>query len=136
MSSSPAKPRRRPALLVVEDDLILQQTIRLLFEHHGFEVMTASTLREAQTRFWSRPSWAIILSDYHLSDGTGLDLYSWIEDQRGRPAPFLLMSGGIKAELADGVAFIAKPFGLHELETRVRALLQGGVSEPSCAYGP
>ncbi len=136
MKTKDPSPAGRPDLLIIEDEIMTLQTLAHFFTLRGFHVSTASTLREAQTRYWSRPSWALILSDYHLSDGTGLDFYSWIEEQRGLPVPFLLMSGGIKAELADGVAFIAKPFGLHELETRVRALLQGGVSEPSCVYGP
>jgi DNA-binding response OmpR family regulator len=134
---SPDRPTAdRPDLMIVEDEVMTLQTLAHFFTLRGFNVTTATTLREAQTRFWSRPNWGLILSDYHLSDGTGLDLYSWIEEQRSRPVPFLLMSGGIRAERADGVAFIAKPFGLQELEARVRALLQGGVSEPSCTYGP
>jgi DNA-binding response OmpR family regulator len=136
MKSKDSPVTHRPDLMIVEDEVMTLQTLAHFFTLRGFNVTTAATLREAQTRFWSRPGWAIILSDYHLSDGTGLELFSWIEEQRGLPAPFLLMSGGIKAELADGVAFIAKPFGLHELEARVRALLHSGVSEPSCAYGP
>ncbi len=129
------KSKDRPALLIIENEIMTLQTLAHFFTLRGFDVSTAITVREAQTRFWSREAWAIILCDYHLSDGTGLDFHAWIQEQRGLPGPFLLMSGGIKAELADGVEFIAKPFGLHELETRVRALLQGGVSEPSCTYG-
>jgi two-component system OmpR family response regulator len=122
-------------LLIVEDEIVTLQTLAHFFTLRGFHVTTAGSLREAQTRFWSQQSWAVILSDYHLSDGTGLDLHSWLQEQPGIPAPFLLMSGGIQAARADGVEFIAKPFGLLELEARVHAVLRGGISEPSCSYG-
>jgi two-component system, OmpR family, response regulator RegX3 len=126
----PATKTRRPrSLLIVEDDVMLQQTVRLLFEERGFDVMTAGTVREAQTRFWSRQRWHLILSDYHLPDGTGLDFCHWVRRQPGEAPAFLIMSGAMQPGEIVGVEFIAKPFGLAELEARTRALLEGEPEE-------
>jgi len=125
----------RPALLIVEDEILLLQTLAIFLESRGFNVSPTASVREAQTRYWSRPKWDVIISDYHLPDGTGLDFCSWVREQAGAMPPFLIMSGGIKGDGIVGVEFLAKPFNLEQLERRVRTLRQGGKIEPGRAVG-
>lgn len=128
MISPTAAVEDRTALLVADDDILLLQTLGIFFAGRGFQVAMAASLREAQTRFWSRQTWAAIISDDHLLDGTGIEFCSWVREQPGPAPPFLIMSGGAKAGTIPGVEFLAKPFGLVELERRVRGLLQRGSS--------
>lgn len=115
----------RPALLVVDDDAAMLQALVCYFERGGFHVAPAASLGEARACFPRRPAWTLVISDFHLPDGTGVELWDWVSSQPGSPPPFLLMSGSLEGELlCPGVDFIAKPFALNELEARVRALMR------------
>lgn len=113
-----------PTLLVVDNDRAMLQTLVWYFEKRGFHVAAGSTLAEAKAYFQRRKSWTLVISDYHLPDGTGFELCCWVRDQGREVPPFLLMSGSANcAALCPGVDFLAKPFPLETLETRVRAIL-------------
>lgn len=115
-----------PTLLVVDDDAQMLQTLVCYFEKRGFHVAPASSLAEAKAFFHRRKAWTLVISDFHLPDGTGGELLSWVTAQPAPTPPFLLMSGSLNGEtLCPGVDFLAKPFALDELESRVRALLRG-----------
>ena len=112
-----------PTLLVVDNDREMLQTLVCFFEKRGFHVAASTSIAEAKECFERRKSWTLVIADYHLPDGTGLELCCWVRDQV-RPTPFLLMSGSAHcAVLCAGTDYLAKPFPLEELEMRVRALL-------------
>jgi two-component system alkaline phosphatase synthesis response regulator PhoP len=113
-----------PTLLVVDDDPVMLETLVWYFEKRGFHVAASSNLAEAKTFFHRRKNWTLVLSDYHLPDGTGLELCWWMREQVGYSPAFLLMSGSMNcAALCQDVDFLAKPFALETLETRVHGLL-------------
>jgi DNA-binding response OmpR family regulator len=117
-----------PTLLVVDSDPHMLHTLACYFEKRGFHVAAAATIAEAKTYFYRHKTWTLVVADYHLPDGTGWELCSWLREQV-RPPPCLLMSGSVQgAELCDGVDFLAKPFAIGELENRVRALLPRGTA--------
>jgi DNA-binding response OmpR family regulator len=122
----PGKPIETwPTLLVVDDDEAMLQALVCYFERRGFHVAPAASLEEAKACFHRRRSWTLVISDFHLPDGTGNDLWAWVSSQSGPVPPFLLMSGSLEGELlCAGVDFLAKPFPLSELEARVRELLR------------
>lgn len=113
-----------PTLLVVDDDVEMLQALAWYFEKRGFHVAASSNLADAKTYFHRRKTWTLVIADYHLPDGTGLELCGWIREQgRGTP-PFLLMSGSMNCVTAiEGVDVLAKPFPLEVLEARVRELV-------------
>jgi DNA-binding response OmpR family regulator len=112
-----------PTLLVVDHDVEMLQTLVCYFEKRGFHVAAARTLEEAKTYFSRRKAWSLVMADYHLPDGTGRDLASWVYEQ-GRMIPVLLMSGSPQsAALCAGTDYLTKPFRLETLEARVHALL-------------
>lgn len=116
-----------PTLLVVDSDPQMLGTLVCYFEKRGFHVAAGATLAEAKIFFQRRKSWALVIADYHLGDGTGWELCCWLRDQTATPPPFLLMSGSVRGEArATGLDFLAKPFPIAELETRVRTLLNRG----------
>ena len=113
-------------LLIIDDDPEMLRTLVMYFEMRGFAVSSAITVAAAKTSFRQQKAWSLIVSDYHLPDGTGWDLFCWIRDQPGgAPPPFLLMSGSVQSHtLGSGVEFLAKPFAIGDLESRVRMLLK------------
>jgi len=117
-----------PTLLVIDDDPEMLRALVCYFEKRGFHVAAGATIADAKIFFHRRKSWTLVISDYHLRDGTGWELCCWLREQPGRPPPFLLMSGSIHGELlSEGLDFLAKPFAIAELENRVRLLLGRGI---------
>lgn len=94
----------------------------MFFEESGYRVSEASSVVGAKVEFARHEGWAIIVSDYHLSDGTGLAFHNWIQEQVRIPPPFLLMSGRFRGEAVERVKFLAKPFELAELRATVEEL--------------
>jgi DNA-binding response OmpR family regulator len=69
------------SILLVEDDVSLQTSLRGFFEDHGFETYAAGTRQEGQEVLRSvKPS--ICLLDMNLPDGSGLDLLRVIVQER------------------------------------------------------
>jgi DNA-binding response OmpR family regulator len=109
-------------LLVVDDDDAMRETLACYFQSRGFAVTTARNLTEAMACFQRRPQWRLVLSDYHLPDGTGAQLDAWMREQASA-APFVLMSGSLQGEELCGYDYLAKPFSLRALEERLGGLL-------------
>lgn len=120
-----AAPATWPTLLVVDDDPAMLQALAWFFEKRGFHVAAAATLAEARTFCQRHKSFSLVVSDYHLPDGTGAEFCWWLREELRATPPFLLMSGSLVGTVTcpEGVDFLAKPFTLEELEGRVRALL-------------
>ncbi|HUR59350.1 MAG TPA: response regulator [Opitutaceae bacterium] len=115
-----------PTLLIVDDDAHMLQALGCYFARRSFNVATARTVGEAKDVFAQQKLWTLVISDYHLPDGTGMELKAWLEAQPGGAPPFLLMSGSIQGSAAAlGLDFLAKPFALADLEGRLRILLRG-----------
>jgi DNA-binding response OmpR family regulator len=127
VSAGGARVETWPTLLLVDDDPQMLSTLVCYFERRGFHVAPATHLAEAKALYPRCKHWTLVISDYHLPDGTGAELCEWLRGQRGAQPPFLLMSGSVMEDLGSlGVPFLAKPFALEELEARVRLLLRGG----------
>lgn len=125
ISGTHAVPTVWPTLLVVDDDQAMLQALVWFFEKRGFHVAAAGTLAEARVFFQRHKSFSLVVSDYHLPDGTGAEFCWWLREQARESPPFLLMSGSQMGTVTcpEGVDFLAKPFTLEDLESRVRALL-------------
>ncbi len=113
-----------PSLLVVDSDREMRRTLVSYFENRGFHVAAAASLAAAKLSFATCKTWALIIADYHLPDGTGRDLAAWAREQNPG-MPVLLMSGSTHVEsLCDGEDFFAKPFRLEKLESYVGSALR------------
>lgn len=111
-----------PTLLVLDSDPEMAQTLVCFFERRGFHVAAGASLAEAKEFFYRRKTWTLVIADYHLPDGTGWDLCSWVRDQ-GIDTPVLLMSGSPHcATLCAGMDYFSKPFPLEKLESYIRML--------------
>jgi DNA-binding response OmpR family regulator len=124
-------------LLLVEDDAVLSNQLRLELEQAGFAVDVAVNGIDAEFMGESEPYHVVVL-DLGLPGRPGLDvLRRW--RAAGNPAPVLILTArdawhekvdGFKAGADD---YLGKPFHTAELIARLQALLRRGVVRP---HGP
>jgi DNA-binding response OmpR family regulator len=111
--------RRR--ILIVDDEITILQTLRIIFEDAGYEVLTAGTPSEA-LRLFQAETLDLVLLDYRLPDNgetVGPEM------NRMKPGvPILVLSGDPEAASASSfaVALIAKPIQPPELLAQVATL--------------
>ena len=114
-------------ILVVDDDAQLRRFLRTTLAGHGHVVAEAGSVAEAIAAV-GRVHPSVILLDLGLPDGDGLSVLQRIPPD-GRP-PVIVLSArgqeGDKVTALDAGAddYLTKPFGLAELQARVRALLR------------
>ena len=120
-------------LYIGEDDLALAAGMKFTLEREEYEVETFGTcgaLREAMGR--RKPD--LLLLDWNLPDGDGLELCRRIKEREDIPA-LMITARDLEIDQVmclEGGAddYIAKPFSLSVLKARIRALLRrsGGQS--------
>lgn len=121
-------------VLIVEDEQAIRRFLRTALEADGLRVYDAETLQrgllEAATR---KPD--LIILDLGLPDGDGID---FIRDLRQWSAvPVIVLSA--RSEESDKIAaldagaddYLSKPFGIGELQARLRVALRRHSATPS-----
>jgi len=120
-------------ILVVDDEPQLLRALRTSLVRAGYDVVTATTAREALNLAAFHPPAAVILG-LQLRDGDGAavcrELRSWTD------APVIMLSAEQserqKVEALDAGAddFVTKPLSLDELLARLRAVLRRTAPTP------
>lgn len=121
-------------LLVVEDEVDLAEAVARGLRRRGHGVDVATTVLDAELRL-TAGSYDLLVLDWNLPDGSGLDLCARVVDGSqplgDGPRPRVLMltardDVGDRVEGLDAGAddYLVKPFAFAELEARVRALLR------------
>jgi DNA-binding response OmpR family regulator len=133
----PEQPSGSPALaqsaltgqtvLLVEDDPALLELETHVLRTSGFRVLESETVAEALRVAGAASPIHLLLTDFSLPDGNGLDLAHRFRVLH--PQAAILMVSGSVAERNDRIyglarfAMIGKPFLLSELLDKIRALL-------------
>lgn len=121
------------SILLVEDNDAVALGLQMGLQREGFRVSRAASVREARDAALQEEFQLIIL-DIRLPDGSGFDLCRNLRTA-GLRQPILILTA--RDETADKVIglelgaddYMTKPFELHELLARIRALLRR-------SYGP
>ena len=97
-------------ILLIEDTQILRELFELLLSREFF-VVTAATGQEALDALRDQ-TFDLVLSDFHLPDMTGADVY-YLQGG-GRPAYVALSASGSESEFQDwvqseGIPYLTKP---------------------------
>jgi two-component system, OmpR family, response regulator len=129
-------------LLVVEDDVLLAESLTAFFRQSGYEVDCESSGPGADSAL-SKTPYDLVILDIGLPgmDGFGV-LYKLRQRGQDRPVLILTARDNIEDRLyglnlgADD--YVLKPFDLQELEARVRALLRRSLAgeKRTLSYGP
>jgi CheY-like chemotaxis protein len=134
-----AQDNRVKSILVVEDEMVLAEMLRLVFEDAGYRVSTAANGREALKRLeQERPD--LVLSDVMMPVLDGHGLYAALQAGAAQPPiPIVLMSAaGPRVLRTDErpAAFIQKPFDVDQLLATVAAIIGShGGSGPAPSDG-
>ena len=113
------------SVLIVEDDLGLQNVLRILFEANGYRVVAAGTARDGEHDA-RRYNPDVVIVDLGLPDRDGIEVIKGI--RAWSPMPIVVLSARTaetqRLNALDNGAddYVVKPFSSPELLARVRAV--------------
>jgi DNA-binding NtrC family response regulator len=116
---------RPPAILVVEDEILIRSAVAEFLRDAGYRVIEAANAAEAVAIFASRTQIDLVFSDVNrpgTMDGVGL--VRWIADHH--PGIQVILTSAIShARRAgqSGASFLPKPYRLAEAVRRIASLL-------------
>jgi two-component system phosphate regulon response regulator PhoB len=118
-----------PKILAVDDEPDVLEAITLKFERSGFTVTTASSGAAAlECVSQERPD--LLILDVMMPEMSGLDVCRTLKNNRATTNIPILMLTAKQSELDRVVGlelgaddYLAKPFSLHELLLRAKAIL-------------
>ena len=114
-------------ILVVDDDSMLQRTLRINLRARGHEVLLASSGRQAMASFLADDPELVIL-DLGLPDLDGVEVLRRLRQRSA--VPVIVLSARQQADdkieaLDEGADdYVSKPFDVNELMARVRAAVR------------
>lgn len=130
-------------ILIVEDEPNIRRFLRETLSQHDMQVDEASTLEHAQAKLASTPP-DLMLLDLGLPDGDGIDLVRRVREWSA--LPIIIVSA--RSQEQDKIAaldagaddYLIKPFGVGELNARIRAALRrlqqsGSNTTPDLHFG-
>ena len=120
---------RGKTILIVEDEERIRHIIKKALERIGFEVLEAADGFEAKEKYLKYDPCFIIL-DIMLPGKNGKEICTWLRAELNSNVPIIMISAhqdekdrieGLKLGADD---YMAKPFSLEELVTRVETVLR------------
>jgi two-component system KDP operon response regulator KdpE len=119
-------------VLIIDDDRSLLRVLRVGLPARGHEVLTATTGEDGLSQA-ALKSPEVIVIDLGLPDLDGLEVSRRIRQWSDVPIIVLSATGSEDRKVAalDGGAddYVTKPFGMAELEARIRTAIRHGPSE-------
>jgi DNA-binding NtrC family response regulator len=125
-------------VLIVDDEALIRQSIRMVLAQEGFDVTVAGSGAEGWARFREeRPD--IVLLDLVLGDADGLDLLRRMRGEAPDIKVLVISAHGsiesaVNAMKLGGYDFIKKPFELEEVVAAVRNAARTSSLEQRVAY--
>ncbi|MCB0035866.1 MAG: response regulator, partial [Anaerolineales bacterium] len=123
----------RETVLIVEDEATVRQLVEETLRAQGYQVLVAENGDEGLALATvHKGTLHLLLTDVVLPDMDGRALYSTLTQQRPQ-LKVLYMSGYTDSaiihytELEDGVAFLQKPFTIHNLLRKLRGVLEKSI---------
>ena len=115
-------------ILLTEDDAFLRDGLCEMLTGEGYGVLSAASCGEARALL-AKEKFDLLICDVMLPDGSGFDLCTSVRNT-GSNVPILFLTAcddelqivrGLDSGADD---YVTKPFKLHELLSRIRALLR------------
>ncbi|MDD4855289.1 MAG: response regulator transcription factor [Sulfuricurvum sp.] len=127
-------------LALIEDDLLLSDTVSDILSVEGFEVTPYFSFKDAEIALYENRFTAVIL-DVNLPDGNGFDLAKEMRSNDiGTPILFLTAQSSADAVIlgfeSGGDDYLKKPFEPSELVARLKNLLRRAFFHTSSSLLP
>ena len=115
------------AILIVDDEASIRESLQTLLELEGFTVETASTGEEGLAKMADQPM-DLVLLDFALPDRNGLEILRDIRDRDPELGVIMITAYGtvenaVAAMQAGATNFIQKPWDNEKLVADVRAVV-------------
>jgi len=121
----------RKRILLVEDERLVRETIRLLLGEIGFTVVEANNGAEALGLF-ARGQFDLVMTDYEMPFLKGNELAAKIRRLApGQPILMITAFGHIASPDNPVDAVIGKPLNFARLRMTMEQLLNGGEGDPA-----
>lgn len=122
-------------ILLVEDDLTYSRIVKTFLEKNGYAVETCVKVKDAQQTLATN-SYDLIIADFRLPDGTGMELLQWSKSKFPATQVILIthysdIRIAIKAMKLGAFEYITKPINPDELLATVKESLSAKSTEPS-----
>src|SRR6185503_18324601 len=119
---------RRKSILVVDDDISVTDSVRLLLSEAGYQVQTAHTFARACATF-SAHQFDLVVTDLCLPDGTGIDVLTRIKTEAPETEVILMTGHGslditIEAIKRGAYYYLEKPCTPDTLLTLISRALE------------
>lgn len=123
-------------VLIVEDDAVLRDGLKVGLKIAGFNTDAVETCDEAEVALRNHEFDAVVL-DLMLPDGSGLDILCSMRERRDTTPVLLLTARDQVSDRITGLDagaddYLGKPFDLDEVAARLRALHRRGAAR----HGP
>ena len=126
-------------VLVVEDDSIIMEGLKISLEQEGYEVVNASTMKDAFDIVDTVSDINICLLDVMLPDGDGYQICRRVREKSQIPILFLTACDDevhtVLALEQGADDYISKPFRIRELLARMKAILRRSGAMSSSSTG-
>ncbi|MEH7123332.1 response regulator transcription factor [Bacillus sp. JJ1532] len=120
---------RGKTILIIDDEERIRRLIKLSLQREGFEVIEAADGFEAKEQYMKYDPCFIIL-DMMLPGLSGEEICIWLRQDLNSNVPIIILSAlHSEKERIDGLKlgaddYMAKPFSLEELTTRIETVLR------------
>lgn len=107
-------------ILVVDDDQTLRAALFRIFSRKGFQVITTSSMKEAEHVITNETHIDLALLDIKLPDGDGIEILKLVK-QKYNDTPVIVLTGfgsvdlAVEATKLGAYHFMTKPFNIEEL---------------------
>ena len=114
-----SKGNTKPRLLLVVSNDLIRDIFKELFEKHGYYIVAVDTAKEG-LKVLSVESFDIVICDYNLYDGTGLEFFESIKNICSDKKNILMITSGDLVNITEEERLnihhvIEKPFPFEEL---------------------
>jgi len=118
----------RSSVLIVDDEAGIRTALRVNFSRNGWDVETATGVREA-ARLLEARQFQLVVSDMRMPDGDGLEVMSAARRSSPSAAVILLTAFGsvpdaVEAMRNGAVDYLTKPIAFEQLEDAAARVMQ------------
>lgn len=115
-------------ILLIEDEPDLRKTIKEYLYQEGYVVESAADFVKASEKV-AEYDYDCVLVDITLPKGNGLDIIKQLKEHKSKAGIIIISAKGSSDDKIAGLDFgaddyLAKPFNLAELNSRIKALLR------------